>query len=131
VIKENQGNVKKAVIVTKDKNIISYLFTTFDVKPTEARISGLAVQYTWEKELPPGQELNLTMTTNWFYPLIIIIFIVVIIFVVTKYIEEDVSLRKNVSYVKTKGGEFALKVTIRIKAKKTLTNLKYQIIFLN
>jgi hypothetical protein len=124
VTKENQGNIKKTVSVTANKNVISYLFTTFDNAPSQTRISGLAVIYSWEKELTPGQALSLTMTTNWLYPLIILIIIILAGYIIIKYIEKDVSLRKNVSYVKTKGGEFALKVTIRIKAKKTLTNIK-------
>lgn len=124
LVKDNQGNVKKTITVTKTRSIIAYLFTTFDNKPSETRINGLVVKYTWEKPLAPGDELNLTMTTNWFYPLLILICILLVIYIIAKYIEEDVSLRKSVSYVKTKGGEFALRVTVRIKPKKALTNIK-------
>ena len=124
ISKENIGNIKKSATINAKKNIISYLFTTFDVKPAETRINGFAVSYSWEKQLSPGDELAVTITTNWFYPLIIVIIIIVAIWLVIKYIEEDVSLRKNVSYVKTRGGEFALKITLRIKAKKHLDNIK-------
>jgi hypothetical protein len=122
--KQNQGNVKRTISINAEKNLVSYLFTTFNNKPSETRISGFAVNYYWEQDMAPGDELNVTITTNWLYPLLILILIIVIIWFIIKYIEEDVSLRKNVSYIKTKGGEFALRVTLRIKSKKALSNIK-------
>lgn len=122
--RENVGNVKKTVTVDAEKNIISYLFTTFDVKPTETVMNGFSVRYNWQEDLLPGQILKVTMTTNWFYPILIVVFIVVVVYLVIIFIEPDLRLRKNVSFVNTRGGEFALKVTIRAKAKKHLDKIK-------
>jgi len=43
--------------------------------------------------------------------------------IIKRSIETDLSLRKHVSFIKTKGGEFALKVSIRIKAKKFIERI--------
>ena len=53
----------------------------------------------------------------------IIILIIGLFIIIKKSIEKDVSLRKHVSFVKTRGGEFALKVSIRIKAKKFIERI--------
>jgi hypothetical protein len=51
------------------------------------------------------------------FPLILIILIVAIVVLVRRFSEKDVMLRKKVSFVNAKGGEFALKVSIQVKAK--------------
>ena len=43
--------------------------------------------------------------------------------IIRKTIEMDLSLRKKVTFVKTKGGQFALKVTVRVKAKKFIERI--------
>lgn len=118
IIKKNIGNVKETVTITAQRNIISYLFTTTNLPPTSAKIQGFTRTYTWQKELIPDDELDVVITTNWLYPILIIIFIIIVIILIKKYTERDLMFRKAVSFVRTKGGEFALKVSLRIKAKK-------------
>ena len=118
IIKKNIGNVKQTVTTTVQKSILSYLFTTTNIPPTSAQFNGYTRTYTWQKELIPDDELDVIVTTNWIFPIIIIILIIVIIILIKKYTERDFLFRKTVSFVRTKGGEFALKVTLRIKAKK-------------
>lgn len=118
IIKKNLGNIKERVGITIEKNFLSYLFTTTNIPPTSAEMQGFKRVYTWEKELSPDDELDVIATTNWFFPILIVIAIIVIIILIKKYTEKDFIFRKTVSFVRTKGGEFALKISIRIKAKK-------------
>ena len=121
--KTNVGNVVKSVKIVAQKNIFSYLFTTFNVVPTEVKRSGLSVSYLWEKELIPNEELKVVVKTNWFYPIIVIIFAIILFLLIKKYVESDLILRKHVSFVKTRGGEFALKITIKAKAKRFIEKI--------
>lgn len=123
VTKQNLGNIKKTVTITAEKNLFSYLFTTFNINPTKTEIKGFKKYYTWEKELIPNEELKIIIKTNWFFPIIILLLIIGLIVIIRKSIETDLSLRKHVSYIKTKGGEFALKISIRIKAKKFIERI--------
>ncbi len=122
ITKKNLGNVKERVQITVEKSFISYLFTTFNTGKDNIRpltsFEGFTRVYTWEKELIPDDELTVIITTNWTFPILIIIFIIVALIVIKKYVERDFTFRKTVSFVRTKGGEFALRVSLRIKAKK-------------
>ena len=118
IIKNNLGNTKKIVKINAEKNLISYLFTSVNIEPTKTEIIGFTKYYTWEKELIPNEALKVIIKTNWFFPIIIILIIIGLIIVIKKSIETDISLRKHVSFVKTKGGEFALKISIKVRAKK-------------
>lgn len=122
--KNNVGNVKKRVTITVQKNLISYLFTTTNIVPTSSEIKGFSKYYNWEQELNPGDSLKVVVQTNWLYPILIIILIIVLFLLIKRYVEKDVSFRKTVSYVNTKGGEFALKVHLRIKAKRYVERVK-------
>jgi len=117
VIRHNVGNVKKSVNVETERNLISALFISFNVEPTEKNFKGFKRHYTWKKELIPNEELKVIIITNWFYPVLVILLIIGIIFLYRKSIANDLIIRKKVSFVKTKGGQFALKVMIRVKAK--------------
>lgn len=116
--KENQGNTKQKIETVIKKNLISRLFTYFEPEPDLTLRQGLGVIYTWEEELSPGESLDVTVKTNWLFPLLIMIFLGLIVYFAKKYSDKDLVLRKRVSFVKSKGGEFALKVTIAINAKK-------------
>ncbi len=116
--KHNTGNILTVADVYVGKNIISRLFTTFSVEPLRVQREGIYVNYFWQKELQPDESLEVKVTTNWTFPLLILIGVIVILYLFNLYISTDVVVRKNVSFVKTKGGEFALRVTIKVKAKK-------------
>lgn len=124
VSKKNIGNVKKSVSVVVERNLISYLFTTINQDPSRSEFNGLNRVYVWEKDLSPGEELSVKATTNWLYPLIILILIVAGGILIRKNLYTDVILRKKVSFVRTKGGEFALKISIVIKAKRFVERIK-------
>ena len=58
------------------------------------------------------------MKTNWLFPLLVILFIATIVILTKQYSKTNLVLKKKVSFVKAKGGEFALKVSIFVVAKK-------------
>jgi hypothetical protein len=124
ITKHNVGNVKKSVTIKIEKNLISALFTNFNVNPTKSQFNRFSRQYIWEKELVSNEELKVISTTNWFYPIFLIILIIFLIFLAKKYSINHLILNKNVSFVKTTGGQFALKVTLRIKAKKHIEKIR-------
>jgi hypothetical protein len=116
--KKNTGNtVERSETVIK-KNIISRLFTSFNPKPDIVERSGSVVYYTWDQEIRPGETLEIIVRTNWLFPFLIIIFIILIVVLTKKYSETTLVLKKKVSFVKAKGGEFALKVSVLVNAKK-------------
>ncbi len=116
--KVNQGNVVETSETVVKKNVLSRLFTFFEPAPTFAERKGLTIYYTWQKPVNPGETLEIKITTNWLFPFIIILLIVVIVALARQYSKTNLVLTKRVSFVKAKGGEFALKVTVFVNAKK-------------
>lgn len=121
--KTNEGNVPVTARIDASKDVLSRLFTTFSVEPTTSTRSGLVSDYVWEKNLVPSESYEVVITTNYTFPLILIILVVIIALLVRAVGRSDVVLKKRVSFVKSKGGEFALKVTLHVKAKKDVNNL--------
>ena len=115
--KENQGNTVADSEVNIKKNIVSRLFTTFSPEPDSTRRRGLFVYYTWSEKINPGDNLKITVRTNWFFPLLVIFFIVAIVIIVKHYAKTSLVLKKKINFVHSKGGEFALRITIFVKAK--------------
>ena len=116
--KANEGNVLSPIEIVVKKNIISRLFTSFNPVPDSVNRKGVIVDYTWSNELKPGEAFKVSIKTNWTLPLLIIIFIIVIVILTKKYSKTDLVLKKRVSFVNVKGGEFALKISVLINAKK-------------
>lgn len=116
--KTNEGNVLVRSESVIKKNIISRLFTGFSPEPDVVDRSGAKIYYTWIREIKPGESFEIVVKTNWLFPLLIIIFIVVIVVLARQYTKTHLVLRKRVSFVRAKGGEFALKVSIFVNAKK-------------
>jgi hypothetical protein len=124
VVKTNQGNVPTTVTVTLEKNSFSRLFTSFSENPIDLEREGQVVTYTWEKELEPGESFEVVSTTNYTFPVVLLILVVLAVLLVRMYLLTIVTLNKKVSYVRTRGGEFALKVTLRLKAKKHVNSVQ-------
>ncbi len=123
ITKTNKGNTIAEAEISFTKNIISRLFTGLSPNPDLVERDGLIVTYSWVREVKPGEELNIVVKTNWLMPVLIIIFIVIVVILVRKYSESDLVMRKKVAFVRTKGGEFALKVTISVNAKTYLQRI--------
>lgn len=118
--KSNQGNLVANTQTIIKKNIISRLFTTISPQPDVVKREGFSVYYTWNRELSPGENLDIEVKTNWLFPFIALIFVLAIVILVRIYTKTHVDVEKKVSFVKAKGGEFALKVTLNVKAKDYL-----------
>ena len=115
--KKNEGNVIVSSETVIKKNIISRLFTSFNPQPDVVERIGSGIYYTWNHKTKPGETAKVEVKTNWFFPFIVILFIVSIVIFTKKYTGTNITLRKKVSFVRAKGGEFALKVSIFVNAK--------------
>ncbi len=116
--KTNEGNVLAKSETVLKKNIISRLFTSFSPQPDIIERQGLTIYYTWEREIKPGETLKIIVKTNWLFPLLVVLFIIAIVILAKQYAKTNLVLKKKVSFVRAKGGEFALKVSIFVHAKK-------------
>jgi len=122
--KQNIGNTLETVKVEIDKNIFSRLFTSFNIEPNLVERNGFNVHYTWIKNrLEPGESLMVRARTNYILPFIVIAVLVLAFFGIKRFTETKVEVVKSVFPVKTKNGEFALKITLSVKAKKNSENL--------
>ena len=118
ISKVNEGNVISVASTILKKNIISRLFTTFSPEPLLVERQGLDVYYTWETELKPGEKIDIVVRTNWLLPLLAILLIVSVVILTKQLSRKNLSLKKRVSFVRAKGGEFALRVSIIVSARK-------------
>ncbi len=123
VRKINEGNtITKATIELK-KNIISRLFTDFNTNPDAVERKGLKVTYIWNRDLKPDETLEISVVTNWVFPLLVIFLIVIITTLVKNYSRTNLIIKKKITFVKAKGGEFGLKISIFMHAQKYLENV--------
>jgi hypothetical protein len=124
ITKVNVGNVVENVEITTKKNILSRLFTTFNIEPTIVDRKFWTVEYTWVKEkLNPADTYNIKVKTNYALPFLIIIAIILVTLGVKRFSETKLEIKKSVNHVRTKNGEFALKVTISAKARTEVENV--------
>lgn len=122
--KENKGNLDSESVTSIDKNIITRLFTSFSPQPDNVIRKGSTVTYNWTRALSPGDEIEIRIKTNWLFPLLIIFFIIVVVLLVKQYVKDDLVLKKKISFVRAKGGEFGLKVTITATAKSFVEDIR-------
>lgn len=115
--KANKGNVLVETETVVTKNILSRLFTSFSPEPDLVERSGAQVTYTWLSKISPGETLQIEVKTNWIFPFVIILLVTAIIVLSRQYSKTNLILKKRVSFVKAKGGEFALKVSINVIAR--------------
>jgi hypothetical protein len=122
--KMNKGNMNTDVSVIITKDLFSSLFTSFNVPYTRKETSGFRTSYIFEEQLSPGKTLDVVAKTNWWILIGIIIAIILIYYFADKYIRNKLVLTKKVTFVHTKGGEFALKVTIYAKARDFVEKIR-------
>ena len=124
ITKVNVGNVIEGIQVKLKKGIIARLFTSFNIEPTITERKGLSVEYTWIKErLSPTEAYVIKAKTNYVLPFLIIIVAILALFGFKRFSETKLEAKKSVTHVKTKSGEFALKITLSVKAKKDVENV--------
>lgn len=124
VTKINKGNTGVIANVSLRKDAFSRLFTTHTDEPTEVNRNGFFVEYVWTKSLVPGDSLTVRSTTNYTFPFLAVLAIIVIGVLVRMFFRRAVSIKKKTSLVRTRGGEFALRVVLRVRARKTVSKLQ-------
>ena len=125
LIKEvNDGNIPVTSTIEIKKDIISRLFTGYSIAPLEAERSGVVVDYKWERDLQPGESFSVTATTNYTFIVLFMALIILFALGVRFYTTKALTLDKSVSFVKTKGGEFALKVRINARGGRSVSNVQ-------
>lgn len=121
--KTNEGNVPVSAIIVQERNLLSRLLTTFTVEPANVSRERFTVSYTWNKVLAPAETLSVSSTTNYTIPFSILVIILAALILVKVYSMTNVVLSKRVSLVRTRGGEFALKVKLSVRARSGVENV--------
>jgi len=124
ITKTNNGNLAVSENTEVKKNILTRLFTTFSETPLTTERKDFMVYYKWGNELNPGESMTLEVKTNYTLPFLLILLIILGVYFVYTFSRTTVVLKKRCSFVKTKGGEFALKVILNLKAKKAVDNIE-------
>lgn len=124
VNKTNEGNIDSLAEIQIKKDIITRLFTVHSITPHSSERSGAFVIYTWQKNLKPGESLEVLVTTNYTFPFLLVLLIFLIAVMAKVYYRTNITVTKRVSFVKTKDEKFALKVRISLKSKKGATNVQ-------
>ena len=122
--KMNNGNVVYDSSISVEKGFVAKMFTTFSRQPDTKEKVGGKTRYTWNDKIVPGEYMEIKIKTNWLIPILIFLLIFASIYFFKKYTKEKVSLRKQVSFVRARGGEFALKITIIVEAKELIENVR-------
>lgn len=123
VEKANDGNIRTLETIEVKKNIISRLFTSFSVSPDKTERKGLSVVYSWDREIIPGETFTVKVRTNWTLPFIVLIILIILFLGFNFYMKKDVEVKKRAVFVKTKGGEFAFKIIVSVKARTFAENV--------
>ena len=124
ISKTNEGNIPVMEEISDKRNLFSRLFTTFSPAPVRSEKSGFFVEYFWAEKLEPTESLVVTSVTNYTLPFAILIAIILIVIAMQLYLYRTLGLEKRVSLIKTKGGEFALKVRVNVKARRKADNVQ-------
>jgi len=124
ITKINTGNILENVQIKITKNIFSRLFTTFNIEPNTIERNGFAIEYSWTKQkLNPTEVFIIKAKTNYIFPFLIIIVVALALFGFKRFTETKIEVKKSVHHVRTKHDEFALKITLSLKAKKNVENV--------
>ncbi len=121
--KTNTGNTKIRPEITVERSVISRYFTNTNPSADLIERDGMKIKYTWIKEISPGEKFTIKIATNWIYPIAIVLVLLWAIVFIARFVFTDIIIKKKAIYLKTKGGEFALKVMIQIKAQKDIERL--------
>jgi len=124
ITKTNVGNTVESTEIKIKKNIFSRLFTSFNIEPTSTNRNGLSVEYSWFKlELDPTETYKIKAKTNYIFPILILIILIILIVGIKRFTETKLEIIKSVQPVKTKRGEFALRINLNTKTRKDVENV--------
>ncbi len=123
ITKMNTGNTVEMVNIRVKKNAITRLFTKFNIEPVSSYREGFNVYYSWDYRLNPNETYEVIAKTNYYLPILIIGLCAFLVYAVIRYIKIKVDIRKKITPIRTKNGEFALRVTLNIKARATVAKV--------
>ncbi len=112
ITRRNNGNINQLINVDYAyANFLERTFTTFDIEPTDKT----SEKATWQKQLAPGETFIIVSDTNYTVPIVIIalIIIAIVAYVIVK--RHMVIVSKKAIRIRTKGGEFAVKIVLLLK----------------
>ena len=123
ITKTNLGNVDDSATVQVTKNIITRLFTTLDTTPDKIERKGFFVDYTWTRKLGPTEGFAIQVRTNYIAPLLFVLVLAVLYLAFKRYNQTKIEVIKSASHVKTKNDIFALRIQIKMRAKRDVQNV--------
>lgn len=123
IIKTNNGNTIETIKIEIRRNLLLSSFTFFSDKPEGVERHGLVNSYYWIRQINPSDSTQISARTNYIVPLLILIILAGAIVVFRKFNSTRIEIKKSVSHVKTRGGEFALRVRVNVKAHRSLENV--------
>jgi hypothetical protein len=123
VIKKNEGNVVSDVEVVIRKNAFANNFASFSIRPDKTEKRGLVYTYRWAATLKPTESFQVEVRTNYLLPIGVLLAVLVTVVLIRIYLLTDIIVRKKAVRVKAKGGEFAMKVMIFVKARHPVSDI--------
>ena len=120
----NEGNVPITDSVDGTRDVLTRLFTAYSREPVNSERHALYVDYLWQKELQPSESWTLTTTTNYTFPFILLLLVIACGFLAHRYSRTQVIAHKQVTHVRTKSGQFAVKVQISVRARADVKNVQ-------
>ncbi|UCD21026.1 MAG: hypothetical protein JSW08_00560 [archaeon] len=125
VTKKNEGNANKVVVTQIELPTFENGFTEYNIPPTSKEKQGRVVLVSWQRELEPGESFTIEARTDYTLLIIIIIIIAIALISYIAFFKRKVILKKKAIRLRTKGGEFAVKVILLVKnVGKELSNVK-------
>ncbi len=117
VTKINEGNTIELINIKITKNMLTRMFTSFNTEPITTYREGGRIYYSWDHKLSPNESYTIISRTNYYYPILLIIFTSGIVYFIVQYLRIKVEVKKKANPIKTKNGEFALRVNVTVRAK--------------
>ena len=124
ITRTNEGNIHISDTIDGSRDVLTRLFTAYSREPITATRHTLYVSYLWQKELAPGESWTLSTTTNYTFPFILLLLIVASAFLAHRYSRTQVIAQKKVTHVRTKSGQFAVKVQISVHGRTDVKNIQ-------
>lgn len=115
ITKTLTGNVVQTVKTSVEKNAFEKAFTSFNTEPSLVEEKEGELIYTWEKNLGLGESLIVESTTNFIWPLILLLLIGGGSIIYVSVNKKDLVIRKRAIKVRTNTGDFAVKVVLAVK----------------
>lgn len=121
--KTNTGNTIETIKIEKEKNLFLSLISFFDEKPEGFEIEGMKIKYYWIKRISPGESAEIISKTNYLILLIILFILIGLSLVLRKGYMNNLEIKKTIKPLKTKRGEFAIRVRVHVKANRNVNNV--------